>query len=386
MTEAHSNSIIDGGLNPVLIEMGRILNVNMKRWTADVRTDTSQSLFLDIQWGNAYLHFSQGEGVYAMPEVGAKCMVCRPSDSPPFIMCFMTTFERNLSAEGDQSQAERDRQEGQEEANANISFAAGRPDLQQGDIMLKGRDGNQIWLRRGGVVEIGSTAVSKRIYIPLLNYIRDFCENYSLMTFGGDLRWTVERVDSDPNGVAKALLQVLAKESAQDEKATVAVQIGEIDDDGRLSIKVAPDAIDMETTEVDGTPMFELTIDKEGSVDGTSEKDVDFLVKGELTYAVEGSASYTYQGGVTVDVSGGDHETTISGSHKLTANNSEERMSGSKVITSPSIKLGSSGAFKPVVLLPELITYLAAHVHPPSGGPPTTPPPVSMGAKKVKGE
>ena len=251
--------------------------------------------------------------------------------------------------------------------------------------MLRGRDGNQVWLRRGGVVEVGSTAISKRIYIPLLNYIRDFCENYSMMTFGGDLSWTVKRVEDDPTGVAKALFHIAAKESAQDEKATIAVRMGEIDDDGRFSLTIAPDAIDMETLGVDGAAQFDMTIDKEGTVEITTKKDVDVTVEGDLSQTVEGSASYTYQGGVEVDVTG-DHETTISGSHTMTARSSEERMSGNKVITSPSIQLGGTGANKPVVLLPELLTYLSTHVHPPTGGPPTTMPPVTMGARKVKGE
>lgn len=373
MPQAHGNSIISNGLNPVMIEQGRVINVNMKRWTADVRSQVSQSVFLDIRWGNPYLHFAQGEGIFAMPEVGAICEVCRPSDSPPFIICFSTAFERNMSVGAGESQGERDLQEGQEQSNANISFAAGRPNLQQGDIMLRCRDGNQIWLRRGGVVEIGSTAISKRLYIPLLNFIRDFCENYSLQTFGGDLSWTVKRVEDDPNGVAKAMLKIAAKESAQDENASVAIRIGEVTDDDRLSIIVAPDAIDMETFEVSGGPLFEFKVDKEGSVEITTNKDVTITVDGDFEQTVQGSATYTYQGGHTVDVTG-SQEVSVSGSHKLTASNSEEQISGSKVIKSPSIDLGGSGS-QPLCLFPALNAWLASHSHAPTGGPPLTPPP-----------
>lgn len=357
MTQVYDNSVVSSGLDRVLIEEGRIINVNMRRWTADVKTETNQSNFLDIQWGNAYLHFANGEGIYAMPEVGAKCMVCRPSDSPPFIMCFTTTFEREGVQDGE-NQGERDVQEGQEAANSNITFASGRPHLQQGDIMLRGRDGNQIWLRRGGVVEIGSTAISKRLYIPLLNYIRDFCENYSLMTFGGDLSWVVNRVDDAPDGEAKALLKILAKEAAQHEHATVAIQVGQVDDDNRVSITVAPNAIDMETAIADGGPLFELLIDKEGSVEITSKKDATITIEGELELTVEGGATYDYQSGVTTSVSG-NHETSVSGSHKLTANSSEERMSGSKTITSSAIRLGGTGASKGVALGPPLMGWLS---------------------------
>ena len=371
MTESYNNSIISSGLNQVIIEEGRIINVNMRRWTADVRASTNQSLFLDIQWGNPYLHFSQGEGIYAMPEVGAVCKVARGSDAPPFIMCFTTAFERNQSASA--TQGERDLSEGQEQSNANINFSAGRPDLQQGDIMMRTRDGNQVFLRRGGVVEIGATAVSKRIYIPLLNYIRDFCENYALHTFGGDLTWTVRRVDDDPAGLAKALLTIKAKESAQDEKATVGVRIGEVNDDDRLSLIVAPDAIDMETFEVDGSPLFELKIDKEGSVEATSKKDVTITVENELSVTVQGSATYEFQSGQTVNVSG-NQETSVDGTHKLTASSSDERISGNKTINAPSIDLGGSGG-EPAAKAVTLAAWLAGHTHPPTGGPPVAPPP-----------
>lgn len=371
MVQQHDNSIVSGGLDHVLIEEGRVINVNMPRWTADVRTEVNQSEFLDLQWGNPYLHFNSGEGIFAMPEVGAKCKVCRPSDSPPFIMCFTTTFERNMSASEDQGGS--DMSEGEEQSNSNISFAAGRPDLQQGDIMMRGRDGNQIWLRRGGVVEIGSTHISKRIYIPLLNYIRDFCENYSLQTFGGDLSWTVKRVDDDPAGESKAVLKVAAKQAAQDEKASVSLRIGSVTDEDLFDLTVAPTSINMETYEVEDGPLYQMKVDSEGSVTITSKKDATITIEGDLSETVEGSATYTYQGGHTVDVTG-DQEISISGSHKLTAPNSEENCSGSKVINSASIELGGSGS-QPICLFPALNAWLASHSHPPTGGPPVAPPP-----------
>lgn len=373
MVQQVENSIVASGLDVVIIEEGRVVNVNMARWTADVRSEVNQSEFLDLQWGNPYLHFTNGEGIFAMPEVGAKCMVCRPSDSPPFIMCFVTTFERNMSASEEESQGGRYLSEGEEPANENISFAAGRPKLQQGDIMLRGRDGNQIWLRRGGVVEIGSTHISKRIYIPLLNYIRDFCENYSLQTFGGDLSWTVKRVDDDPDGEAKAVLNVVAKQAAQDEKASVALRMGTVSEEDLFDLTVAPTSINMETLEVDGGPLYQMKIDNEGSVTITTEKDATITVEGDLSKTVEGSATYSYQGGHTVDVSG-DQETSVSGAHKLTASSSEENISGGKTVTASSIELGGSGS-QPICLFPALNAWLASHAHPTTGGPPTSPPP-----------
>lgn len=382
MSLAHQNSIINNGLNHVIIEEGRITNVNMKRWTVDVRTNISMSTFLDIQWANPYLHFTGGEGIYFMPEVGAKCLVCRASDSPPFVMSFITTFERNESPTDEDSQAERDLQEGQEQANSNVNFSAGRPDLQQGDIVLRTRDGNTIWLRRGGVVEIGATAISKRIYIPLLNYIRDICENYAMFTFGGDLSWTVSRSEDDPDGEAKALLSVLAKDAAQDQKASVAIKIGHVDDEKLLSISIAPEDIDLETREV-SNPVYEITVDRSGNLDAYVASDVTTTVAGGLTMTISGSVTQEF-GAHSMNVSG-DQSISISGSHTLTANSSHERLSGSKTITAPSLKLGGSGASSPAVKGDVLLSYLGSLAAALTAGGVAAPtPPTSMLSNKIR--
>lgn len=397
MPRAHRNSMVQRGVNPVLIEDGRIINVDVAHWTVDVRTMHSQRQLLDMQVGAPYLHFAAGEGIYAMPEVGAKVKTCSPSDGAPFILCFMTTFEREgqpSSDEGETTTRPATEPSGEEEsAPSEVTFRAGRPKLQQGDIMLRCRDGNQIWLHRGGVIEIGATWIAKRYYIPLLNTVRDIAENWEALTVAGDMMWHVERADSSQAQESRqdeATFTLMAKNLAQDQFATVLVRAGHVDDTKRFRIVVAPNSIDTRTGDVRSGAVYTLDVDEEGNVDITAEKDVTETINGKLTQTVDGDASLTYRSNLTENVSG-NHEETISGSHKLEASSSEERIDSSKVVSCPMIKLGGSGANTPVVLAtPMVIQFFLAHTHAVIGA--TTDRPLvpvtsqMLAARKVYGE
>lgn len=391
MPRASRDSIIERGANRVRIEEGRILNVNMRRWTADVRTRESQRTYLDIQWSNPYFHFAGGEGIFFMPEVGAKVKVCRPSSSDPFIMCFTTTFERGArqpDASGETPPVpEHTTDPAADTGNDSVTFRSGRPYLQQGDIMMRTRDRNHVWLRRGGIIEVASTALSKRLYIPLLNYIRDICENYSLWTAGGALTWNVERSDTDPDDEARATLSVVARQNAQDEFATAMVRVGHVDDTKRLRLVIAPQAINTRTFEVTGEAAYTLEIDEEGTIDSVTQKDHNHEVKGDLDWRVEGSADYRYEGGLTEEITG-DHTVRVSGNHSMEASSSTERLSSGKVIEAASVDLGAQGGKYVVIATQALMAFMAGHTHPVVGSATGIPnpslPPSAFTATRVK--
>jgi hypothetical protein len=353
----------------------------MAHWTADVVTKNSQRQLIDLQWSNPYFHFAGGEGIFVMPEVGAMVKVCMPSDGPPFILCFVTTFEREQTNSSDtdgsaQTSLQPDSPQSQENPR-EVTYRSGRPKLEQGDIMLRTRDGNALWLHRGGVVEIGSTAISKRYYIPLLNTIRDICENYELASLAGELSWQVTRADQNPEGSAEAVFTLSSRNFAQDKFATVFLRVGHVDDTNRLKLIVAPNKINPKTGEVDGDAVFEFTINESGDLDCTAKGDANITVEGSLSQTVQGDASYEFQGNLTEGVSG-DQSTTISGSHTLEANSSTERLSAGKTIDAQSIKLGQGAVFPVMILSPVMMTYIKFHTHPGNGLPPSVAPPESM--------
>lgn len=317
-------------------------------------------------------------------------MVCMPGDGTPFILCFITPHERPDADEDDGSGAtDGTTGEDEEEARSTVSFKAGRPNLQQGDIMIRTRDGNGVWFRRGGVVEVGATSIAKRIYIPLLNYIRDFCENYELSTGGGRLSWNVARSDQNPDDEAAAVLGIMGRDMAQHEFGTVAVQIGHVDETKRLRIEIAPQKVHPVDLTVSDGSVFILEIDEEGSLTSNAGKDCTIEIGGEQSVTVSGSATHTYSSGLTEDITG-DQATTVSGSHSLEATSSSETLSADKTIDAPSIKLGGS-AVNHLVMAEPFLPWFVGHTHShPMGptGPAVAPPadPSGIMTKKVTGE
>jgi hypothetical protein len=174
------------------VAQGRIVNTNLVKWTVDVVAQFDRKKYFGIQLGSPYLHHSNGEGMYAFPEVGATCMVCIPSDSSaPFIMAFVMAHETVNDSSADAPLGTSSH--GSPVAHAtDASFAGGRPKAKPGDICLRTRDGNFVTLHRGGVLQIGATELAQRIYIPLNNLVMDVSENYEHNNAAGSVRWGIQ--------------------------------------------------------------------------------------------------------------------------------------------------------------------------------------------------
>lgn len=373
--------MVQRGGNTPAIESGQIINVDAAHWTVDVRTIHSQRLLLDLQVGAPYLHYHSGEGIYAMPEVGAKVQACLPSDDRPFVLSFITTFERGATGDGTTQPETGDGEE------AEVTFASGRPKLQQGDLMMRGRDGNQIWLHRGGVIEVEATAVAKRVYIPITNMIRDVCENYEMLNPSGEMLWTTLRDDTDPSGEAKTVFTLAAREHAQETKDTVMLTVGHVDDSGtRFRLVVAPNAIDSKTRSEDAaSAVYDFKVDEEGNVETTIELDATRHIKGTLTDTVDGEVTQEY--GATRTTISGDQKVEVSGNHELNAAQSTERISGLKTLDCTT-RLGAGASTPFVLATADVIAFMAGHTHTTPAGPSGIPTPnvTSAWSSKSLGE
>jgi hypothetical protein len=183
------------------LEEAVVTDVDRKTYTITVDTKHSSKTVTDIQVGSPYHHHDSGEGIHHLPEVGAICYLAFPSDNtPPFVLTYLGAASVVSTADGTPARSTPDGAG----SDTDVSFRSKRPALNPGDIAITTRDENFLYLRRGGIVQIGATPISQRIYIPILNYIKDFCENYEMQTFGGDVAWTVGRQEDDPSGDAPA--------------------------------------------------------------------------------------------------------------------------------------------------------------------------------------
>jgi hypothetical protein len=179
------------GTDPPDIVQGRIININLVRWTVDVYTTFDRKRYMDVPVSSPYQHYSNGEGLSIFPEVGSICYLCVPGDSSgPFVLAFTMPHETIDASTSDAPQGTRSR--GTPTGSSDATFAGNRPKAKPGDIVLRGRDGNSIVLHRGGVLQIGANELAQRIYVPLGNLVTDIAENYQMFSAGGTISWGLQ--------------------------------------------------------------------------------------------------------------------------------------------------------------------------------------------------
>lgn len=373
------------------IETGVVANVNVKNLTIDWVAQFTSKTIQDLPIMKPYFHYNNGEGFTCVPEVGAICAVCWPSDNdPPFVIGFLGAPElegaENPKIEDFVGSGGVETDEGapkpvtttstgstkQAQNPSNASYRGGLPVLNPGDMVWKGRDDNFAILRRGGVLQIGSTSICQRVYIPVLNYIRDFCENWELTNAAGFLHWVVQRQENDPSGNAPTEFEWIIREFAQDKKASVKVLLGSLDkaekppggDKTFMEVTIAPQQIKADTGEVEGTAKYVIRLDKAGNTYRMQAGKETIEIKGDQSITVEGNKSETVKGSLNQTVEG-DVARKYTGTHTVDGSLSDETWTGLKTITAQVLKLGDKAASEPAVLGLKLATWLATHTHPP---------------------
>ena len=411
-----SNSPTKWGDGNVRIETGVVANINVRNLTIDWVSQYSGKQIPDVQIMTPYLHYNNGEGFTCVPEVGALCALCWPTDDdPPFVLGFLSapelegadfskfieekTTEAGVESEEDMEESNTTSSGGSTAPTENpsdASFRAGRPILNPGDMLWQGRDENFVVLRRGGVLQLGSTNICQRAYIPVLNYIRDFCENYELNTAAGSLSWTVKRQESDTSGNAPTEYELVAREFSQDKKASIKVLMGSLDDSETppggdktfIEVTIAPQQIDPSSGEVSGKDEFVMRLDKAGNMfvhqAGTRTEEIDE----DLSMTVKGKEERLVQGNQEIQVSG-NQTVKVGRNHEISGIGSTEDWTGNKVIGAAQLLLGSQSASEPAVLGLKLVSWLLSHTHmvaampaaSPSATIPTLPVPPPLGAQ-----
>jgi hypothetical protein len=349
---------------PFVCEQATVVDVNKRNYTVSVITETTSKRYEDLQILSPYVHNYNGEGFSLLPEVGAVCMVGRANDtSPPFILGFLLT---PTVVQSDTGEPLRSTPEGG--SQTDVSFRGNRPDIQPGDMFIMGRDENFIILRRGGILQLGATEIAQRICLPIGNFIKDFCENYSLDTFAGDIRMTVERQENDPSGDAPATYVFHLNEFAQDEKASLRVRHFPLrGPDGNekvvWEVKVAQAGIDRDTGDV-SSETYSLMVEMSGKKTEFIGADHSLTVSGNHTIEADGDILHKASGKAVME---GTQEASLKSSSKA-------------VIDAPQVLVGGPDASMSGVCGETLLTYLTS-LATAAGAPP---PPPTLLSTKVK--
>jgi len=368
------------------VEKGTVANVDMKNWTVDLISEYSGKYIPRVQIMCPYLEATNGAGIYAMPEVGTVAYFTSPSDGdPPFILGFIGVPKSEATQADDLTdsagqpgvETEEDLQQpvstestgAAAPASHGGSFRSKRPNLNPGDIALVGHDGNFIYLRRGGVIQIGTTPTCQTMYIPVLNYLRQFCENYEMSMPGGACFWRVDRQEGDPAGEAPVIYRLTVRDKAQNDKADVQVRFGHVSDDVRYELVIAPKNVKVDDGSASGEN-YTLRIKKSGDIEIVASGKLTEKYSGGRDTTVLGSDKLTVTGTQEVKITGIKNE-EVTGVHTFKAAVSMEVITGIKTIDAAIFKLGN-GSLEPILSSSMLITWLAAHEHAAPKAPPST--------------
>jgi len=324
-----------------------VTKVQPSNFTVTVETIHTNKTLEDVHLSLPYHHPENGEGFFWMPEVGALVWLAFASDNtPPFVLGFR-------SAPGSVSGGDRPlRTDGDDEGSTtDVTYRSGRPELQPGDMCLLGRDGNFIILRRGGVLQLGATPLAQRVFVPILNFVKDYAENYSMDVLGGDLRWLVERQESDASGQAPCEWRMHVLGYAQDQKATVRVRHMALAapgdaDRSAWDVVVSANGIDKDTGEVTGA-VYSMLVTTQG--DKTE-------VMASRTTTINGDDDLRITGSRSVEV-GGNDTLDVTGSLHLAAGR-DAILEGARVL------VGGTDAAQRAVLGDMLVTWLSSQVWP----------------------
>ena len=226
-----------------MIELAQIVGVHADTKSVDLRCVNTHRTPVSVPLLYQNMHPDHAGGVDFMPEEGAYCFVAFPSDTAaPFILGFINKPSYGAATDDSGNPLE------EPDPVPELSYSYNRAALDPGDYRVATADGNHLILRRGGIVEIGSTPLAQLMFIPIENVVRFYAQRYQLRSPLGEIDWG--HVELTNNGVIKfdatkptpVLVKYGIKETAQEtvtEHYTVEVRAGQVDEETQAGAEVA---------------------------------------------------------------------------------------------------------------------------------------------------
>jgi hypothetical protein len=334
-----------------------IYNVHYGKYLVDVRSLFGNLDFKEAELGAAYQHSDGPEGSYVEPEVGAECLVCVPGDGTrAVVISFTREFADEDGAKGD------------------------RPSLGPGDQIVHSRDGNYVVVRRGGLIEIRSTAQCQTVYVPIQNLIRTFFSNWEAKSLLGEASWRHSPLEegAELDGGTEVLFTFRTREYTEDAKQSVTLRCGYVP----VQLLAGADAQIANNQASTDQVYFEMELTPQG-LDSVFVCRMDKA--GNLFMQVGGKASFEFIGPVylrtksTVTWKGAaDTDVQVSATGTITSTIGEIvstilRRVFFKTplfdVQSPNIRLGEGQGLQPGVLGREQLDYNLNHTHEGAGPP-----------------
>lgn len=346
-----------------MLELAKVIAVNPRAKTVDLQCVNSHRAPTGVLLSYTSAHPDHAGGDDYMPEVGAYCYVAFPSDvSPPFVLCYVNKPDYGVDNVDE------------------LNYASNKAATDPGDRRLSTADGNKLVLRRGGLVELSSTALSKIMLVPVENLIRLYAQRFQLRSPLGEIDWGHTTLTADgaiqQDAVKKTpvLVKYGIKSEAQEvvsEAYTVEVRVGAVDERTLPSGSVHKFA-----------HLFAQQDVQEHSPP-TGNGTVSIAV---FDHNSSRKAVFVFQINAAGDVYWHTDASIYIEAAKLfiTADEVRAIVADIVLVEAPDIALGGDAGTQPAVLGTALIKWLNLHTHTTSTGP-TTPPVVPAGNALLSG-
>jgi hypothetical protein len=313
------------GATPTLAYECVIEDVDTVTWMVRARCKFDGRSFPNVQIAQPYMNPNFGEGMYALPEIGSKCIVWVPSDSAPFILGYISPMEVTDTANSETPGGTSANNGGG--GTMTASFAGGRTRAKNGDIYLKGRDGNFVTLHRGGILQIGASPLAQRIFIPLGNLITDICQNYSMYNSGGSINWGIREIGSNTVAENTTTYRVYANNQYGDIRvkmgkcsdlvpepvgdagdAQTIAGMGILDADSYIEMVIAPNGFESDNGQKYGAQdkqVLRLIVDKQGGVHLRSESAIHIRAKKRIRIDADDGLEFNTKKSVVINAEEG---------------------------------------------------------------------------------
>jgi len=353
-----------------MIELAQIVKVNPKEKTVDLRCVNTHRSPVSVPLIYQNMHPDHEGGVDFMPEEGAYCFLAFPSDeSQPFILGFINKPSYGAATDDSGNPLE------EPDPVPELNYSYNRAALDPGDHRIATADGNNLTLRRGGVVELSSTPLAQLMFIPIENVVRFYAQRYQLRSPLGEIDWGhVELTNNgtikfDANKPTPVLVKYGIKETAQEtvtEHYTIEVRAGQVDEATQAGAEVSHH--------------FAHSFSQQAVKEFTPPKDKGTLSICIFDHASNNDTTFVFQvnreGNVYMQVA----MDVYLHARKVYITSEEIKAKVKTIIAAdaPSILLGALsdvGLYK-AVLGEELVNWLSTHTHATAApGPPSPPVP-----------
>lgn len=166
-----------------MLDKAIVTYVDVNNCTVDLTSESNNRRYEEIQFAGLYTHNDHRGGVFVVPELGSYAFVHTDVNGESHVFGFVNSNNSDATNEkGSERVPDSD--------DRGFHYRRNRSKYEPGDIFLGTADGNQVLVRRGGLVQIEASPLAQTLYIPVGNIIRHYFQQYQAYSPLGEIEWS----------------------------------------------------------------------------------------------------------------------------------------------------------------------------------------------------